>query len=320
MTSNPELVYFELLKKEVAKVFRKSHPSCTSPVEDWKGQDIVNFQEELMYAVQGRISEKWFYTHMKSGTENLPRIDMLNLLSKYAGFDSWSDFKFKKRDHVHPEEPLAQPAAPEKKKSSASRLMGMLAIGFGFVSMIIWIIVGTKDTRTYRCCFTDANGKSLVRNHRLEVLLFSENQSPIVTKVDSSGCFSCRSTTGKVRFATRSPYYKGDTVTRVLDEVTQQEEVRLQTNDYALMIHYFSTGNSADWKKRRLQLDDMIAADAKIYQVYDDDTGMELYNKEEFINKLTMPLKSLRDVEVLETQYTSNRISLLRFRQVTKSR
>ena len=63
----------------------------------------------------------------------------------------------------------------------------------------------------------------------------------------------------------------------------------------------------------------MFTDNAQIYQMYDDkEIGMELYNKTEFINKLTMPLHSLQDIEVIETVYSGNRISVLKFRQNQK--
>ena len=42
---------------------------------------------------------------------------------------------------------------------------------------------------------------------------------------------------------------------------------------------------------------------------------MEIYNKNEFINKLTIPSGSLKDIEVIDTQYTDGKITYLRFRQ-----
>ena len=45
---------------------------------------------------KGNISEKTFYTYFKNNSqEKIPRIDMLNILSVYSGFNSWSEFKKK---------------------------------------------------------------------------------------------------------------------------------------------------------------------------------------------------------------------------------
>jgi hypothetical protein len=41
---------------------------------------------------------------------------------------------------------------------------------------------------------------------------------------------------------------------------------------------------------------------------------MELFNKQEFIDKLTMPSSSLRKIEILETRYLDDQIILLRFK------
>jgi hypothetical protein len=53
-----------------------------------------------------------------------------------------------------------------------------------------------------------------------------------------------------------------------------------------------------------------------IYQLFDNEAaGLELYNKWEFINKLTLPSKSLKDIEILDTRYVGSKITLIRFRQ-----
>ena len=82
------------------------------------------------------------------------------------------------------------------------------------------------------------------------------------------------------------------------------------------MIHLFSKSKIKSWKERRKQLNRMLADNAMIYQVYEDGkTGMELYNKKEFIDKLTVPLKSLKNIEIIETMYNGDKISILRFKQ-----
>ena len=91
-----ELIHFDILKKEVVKTLQNSH-SVSSDIKKWKGQEIIYLQDDLSDKVNGRISEKWFYTHIKSDSGKLPRIDMLNILSEYAGYQNWSDLKNKLR-------------------------------------------------------------------------------------------------------------------------------------------------------------------------------------------------------------------------------
>lgn len=83
---------FSQLKLAIASKFLE-HNSASKTIEDWKGDDIVAFQEDLFSKVKARVSEKWFYTYIKNEAKKLPRIDMLNLLSNYVGYQNWNDFK-----------------------------------------------------------------------------------------------------------------------------------------------------------------------------------------------------------------------------------
>ena len=80
------------------------------------------------------------------------------------------------------------------------------------------------------------------------------------------------------------------------------------------MIHYFSTANVSDWQKRRQLLDKIFADSARIFEVFNKGIlGMELYDKWEFINKLTVPSQSLRQIEILDTDVFKDQIVILRF-------
>lgn len=89
-----DLLHFEQLKKDVQAQYLKEHTPSHDDISKWKGIDIIYFQEDLRKKAKGNISEKSFYTYFKnSPVTKLPRIDMLNLLSVYAGYDSWYGFK-----------------------------------------------------------------------------------------------------------------------------------------------------------------------------------------------------------------------------------
>ncbi|WP_267405506.1 MULTISPECIES: hypothetical protein [unclassified Chryseobacterium] len=89
-----DLLHFEQLKKDVQAQYLKEYTPSYDDISKWKGIDIIYFQEDLRKKAKGNISEKSFYTYFKtSPVTKLPRIDMLNLLSIYAGYDSWYDFK-----------------------------------------------------------------------------------------------------------------------------------------------------------------------------------------------------------------------------------
>lgn len=89
-----DLLHFEQLKKDVQAQYLEEYTPSFDDISKWKGIDIIYFQEDLRKKAKGNISEKSFYTYFKnSPVTKLPRIDMLNLLSIYAGYDSWYEFK-----------------------------------------------------------------------------------------------------------------------------------------------------------------------------------------------------------------------------------
>lgn len=295
-------VLFRLLKQKVAAVFLVNHQTSHPEMKHWKGQEITDFQEDLLAKVQGRISEKWFYTHIKAEQNKLPRVDLLNLLSAYAGYQNWADFQAQ-----HPSEENQGKDPFDKRKRAA-----LIAVGL----LVPWLlmIVFTRDT-VHTFCFSDADQNRAIVDGSLEVLVLSETESPIVLKVDSSGCIDLPSKDDRLQIVVRGPYYKADTITRIASN-GGQEQVRLRTNDYALMIHLFSHSKLRDWHVRREQLQRMIAEEAEIYQINQArNKGIRLYNKAEFIDKLTMPVNSLKNIEVLETVYRGDQIVHMRFWQ-----
>lgn len=119
--SDLDLLHFEQLKTEVQNQYLADHTPSFDDISKWKGIDIIYFQEDLRKKAKGNISEKSFYTYFKnSPVTKLPRIDMLNILSVYAGYMSWYDFK---KNHLFADEilkenePFTQSKAEETEKS-----------------------------------------------------------------------------------------------------------------------------------------------------------------------------------------------------------
>ena len=72
MSTSKDIQNFRLLKQKIVETMQQDYPGIPERIEDWKGQEIINFQEELLTRVNEQISEKWFYLHMKSDTGKLP--------------------------------------------------------------------------------------------------------------------------------------------------------------------------------------------------------------------------------------------------------
>jgi hypothetical protein len=308
--SGQNQAYFELLKKQVVAMMQQSYPGINPSISDWKGQEIIDFQEELRIKVNARISEKWFYTHMKSGRASFPRIDMLNLLSRYAGYANWDDFVFKNSDSL-PGEP---PASPRHR--SANRYFIMVPLLTLAIVCIFYGWFRLFNTREYTFCFFDADTREPITTSKIEIRLLPEGESPVNYAVGPDGCFKLKTDQSKVRMVVTAQYYQADTITRILKKLELNEMVSLHANDYALMIHYFSMMKVDDWEKRKKRLEAMIDDAAMICQVVNDKeaTGMALYNKQEFIDRMTMPSGSLRNMEILDSKVRNEKIVVLRFR------
>jgi len=321
---HPDRIFFEKLKEEIAGIYCSGSPGTSEKIEEWNGRTIEGFQNELQQKVKSAISLRWFYTHIKSVNEDkLPRTDVLDLLSQYAGYSNWNDFVCKKREtgigkEENKETIIIESKQPEPATSKANkRLMPViLAISVIVLLTMIWAMARKGDEVTCRFCFTDADVGTVIKNGKIGITLLHEQESPQEFTGNDSGCVNIRSKPGKVTFIVHAQYYRPDTIIRTITEGFNPETVQLKPDDYALMISIFSRSKVEDWNLRRQQLQGMFTDDARIFQVYPSDKrGMEMYNKEEFIGKLTMPITSLKNIEVIETLYNNGKISALRFIQ-----
>ena len=288
--------YFKLLKQAISHTFLADN-SASASIKDWKGEDITAFQEDLFSKVKGTISEKWFYTYIKNEPEKLPRIDILNLLSTYVGFDNWTAFR-----DVHSKSVVTSKKTTGQKK---------YAWGFLLIPIIAGLIYAINTKNEFEFCFIDEDKKASISTV-LDIKILQEFESPIYLKTDSLGCFTYITKEKILKFVVQSPYYKTDTIIRTID-ASSNSTINLQTDDYALMLHYYSNGNVKDWKKRKQQLQRLIADDAQIYQVFQQNIGVEVYSKSDFISKLTIPTNSLKNIKILDKTTKNGKIVKLKF-------
>ena len=285
---------------------KHSYPGLNPDISEWKGQEITDFQEDLLLKVNGRISEKWFYTHMKGVKLTLPRIDVLNILSQYAGYRNWDDFRFKHRELI----PLS-----EKLKNTNNVFITVPLILIAAM-IILFIIYRIINTQSYTFTFFDADTGKEIISAGIQGDLLLPGESPVSYTTDKSGKIVVRTDLSKIKIIVKAPGYLTDTIERIVKKFNRAEKVKLNVDPYALIIQYFLQTDVRAWQKRREQLNSMISDDAMIYQITDqkNGTGMELYNKQEFIDKLTMPASSLRQIEILDSRYSQGQIAILRFK------
>ncbi len=283
-----------------------SYPGMNPEISEWKGQEITDFQEDLLKKVNGRLSEKWFYTHIKSSSQTLPRIDVLNMLSQYAGYLNWDDFRFKNSEQV----PLT-----DKLKNTDNVFIKIPLILLTTI-ILLFILYRITNTQNYRFTFIDADTGEPIRNNNIQADLILKDESPVTCLLDRDGNIVLRTDQSRIRMVVRAPCYLPDTIVRILKKFNRTEQIRLKIDSYALMIQYFSQTDVSAWQHRREQLDKILSDGAMICQVPDQKkgTGMELYNKWEFIDKLTMPSSGLKQIEIIDSRYDHGQIALLKFK------
>ncbi|MGB0521667.1 MAG: hypothetical protein ACPGJS_01845 [Flammeovirgaceae bacterium] len=303
------IIAYQQLKQAVAQKLVAAYPNFPQNLSEWKGQAIATFQEELAKTVNGRVSEKWFYTHLKPETvQKLPRTDMLDLLSKFVGYDSWQAFL------------ISYEQTQQKSTWNINRkqlfIVLILAVGISLLGLAYSLLMA-QEVKQYKACIVDAYLQKPINTQGLQVFWLKVGESPVLIATPQDACFELETKAEEIQLVIQAPYFKSDTIIRkIWSSSNTAEQLLLMPDDYALMIHYFSNAKVEDWKKRRAQLQAMFTDEAKIFQVDAQNVGMELYNKEEFINKLIIPLNSLRNIRVLQTVYHHNgKIQLMRFIQ-----
>ena len=235
---------------------------------------------------------------MKSSSKSLPRIDVLNMLSQFVEYDNWADFLSRNSN---------------EKKIKSKKITSLLI--FFLVPILIWSItnfIHPQDT-FYTVSVIDFDTNEPPENP-IEFELLKPNESAQKITTDSLGQLILPINNALNTLVIKSPYYKEDTLQRKIIE-EGGEIFKVKTDDYALMVHYFSKSKVKDWKRRRRMLAKIFHDEAEIIEVFKGTYGIEKYTKQEFINKITMPLTSLKTLEVIDTQRQNGKIIKMRVAQ-----
>lgn len=312
-----DLIYFDRLKNAIQEEYLKEYTPLNSEISQWKGLDIVYFQEDLRKKAKGNISEKTFYTYFKKEVKKVPRIDMLNLLSIYAGYTSWNDFK--KQNPIEQDILTNKEIIPEQKnililkKQWAWGIVGVVLLG------IISLFTLFFSQKTFQYCFSDSDTGRKIKGN-IDIKLIKENESPIHYKVKAGECFQITTKDNKLKMEISAPLYEKIEIIRDLEDAPEIENIALKPDDYALMLHYYSTKDINDnslelIKNKQQQLNKLISDDALIYQVFDSDIyGIETLTKQKYIGLVTTPTKSLQNLKVLSTKIENGKIISIKFK------
>jgi len=306
MHSNQELELFELLKEKVARQFAANSGILPIEISQWTSEHIRSFQSDLEELLQERISERWIYTHFKSQTINkLPRIDMLNILSKYTGYKSWDDF--------------TATNTPLNKKSKSlpwrPRWTKILA-GAGLAGLFLFVffkLITLNSIYSYHFECVDADLETIIPSSEISVKILEDNQSPRHLESNDSYVYQYQSSSSVIKLIIESPYYINDTIERHLHEAKTEEKLYLRRDDYAILIQKYSQDQSRNTARRRDFLKQILSDRIQVFQITADNLGMEIFTKDEFINRMTLPVNQLRNIEIVSTEYQEGKIIRLRF-------
>ncbi|HBF19061.1 MAG TPA: hypothetical protein DDW81_03125 [Cryomorphaceae bacterium] len=273
------------------KVHQKAQErlSIRKEFADWSLGDIADFQADLQAQCKSSVSEKWFYNHLKKQGRSLPRIDVLNLLSCYAGFRSWDDF--------------SNQATKDKGKTKLRSLLYLIPLAL-LVLMAFWAWPAGEEKTVI---LTDAYTRENISTESVK-MWFKEGVyvKPVFGQIKDPP---------EDTLYLDGPYYKPQ---KRYVGPSDTLWITLFPDDYALMLNYFSRSTTTNWQKRQGQLMEAFHPEAKIFQSHPRYEGIEMLNRDEFIERLILPINSLRNLEIQDIVYRNDKIYRLRFTQKTE--
>ena len=291
MTVSEKAECFKRLKDEVRIKVAESL-NINKDLKDWSVNDIRDFQDDLLLKCKGSVSEKWVYLHLKKEGKTLPRVDVLNLLSNYCGYESWDSF--------------CATQSPKMQKRKTYKVF-WVALVVVLILTAYWIFPKkTVRVLIVKDAYTNEIIDPAVLKFKMntEYLKASVRKNDVLIRVVQNDSLEINGN-----------YYKPLQTFINTEQTADTLAIRLYPDDYALMLNYFSRTTIDDWQHRQEQLNEVIHEDARIFQVHPKFDGIEMLNKTEFINRLTLPLNSLQNLEILNIEYKDNQIYRLRFLQ-----
>lgn len=352
-----EIELFELLKKKIIDRFFEENTASSRDISEWKGLDIVTFQEDLFEKTKSTVSEKWFYTYFKSDFKKLPRIDMLNILTEYAGYANWNEFTLKQKERQNPvdfsseneetdrdlsfettddetnqadatpSEQVAnkdhllvethtirhpEPSISKPKPTKANKALWIMLSLIVLIATAAFIYFFFFYQKTYEFCFVDADRNSPI-TEPIEITIERKGFNPLEILTER-GCVEFPSKEDTLLMTIKSTYYKQDTFKINLHSYQGKETIRLTPDDYNVMLRHYSK-SSQGVKERIKMLDEMIANDALIYQVYDNEFfGVEVLSKKQYINLVSLPTTSLKNYVLIEAVRKEGKIIKIKFK------
>jgi len=285
-----DLDLFQELKGKVLQTYKEHFPFFTGSWKTFSSQDIQKLIVLIENVCKQSISEKWIYTHLKpERNEKIPRKDMLDILSMFAGHSSWDEFKFEYKE--------------EEKVQSSSNNNWLLWLGIGLATLVICALlvffITKKPVQEARLLqIKNQYNDWKVNSEEVKVYQLQDSLKTAVKVKDGAieiNGLQKKNTTLEIV----SPFYKKKVV-HISNSDTAIKKIDLQPNDYAMMLKAFMLSDIKDWQTRKAQLDKILSDDLEVIVMLKDDLGAEYFNKKEFSQKLIVPTSSIKRMKIVE--------------------
>jgi hypothetical protein len=301
-----EIRLFYLLKQKILAGYKQHYPFYNGDITQFGNKEIAQLIDLIETECHERVSEKWVYTHLKpAGNTKLPRRDMLDIFCKWTGYNSWDEFAY---TNVAATQSAAIPGKVRPKIKTAYIIMGIVTI---LILAIIGFTIPSGDSVTI--CLKDKYTQKNIEADKVTVNVFRKG---IKEKLKRNGsCYLLNREKEETILLVESPYYKADTIRIAPGNEVLSYEFDLQPDDYAMMLRAYMNADVNDWNKRKKQLDEILSDDAVIQEIMFNEIGVEFLNKQEFINKITTPSKSVKTMEIVAIDYEGNKIISLKYIQ-----
>ena len=304
-----DIALFYLLKEKILVKYREHYPYYTGTIHAFGNKDIAQLIDLVEKESNERVSEKWVYTHLKPvQNEKLPRRDMLDIFCKWTGYGNWDEFVFRHKEDTSPEKAAEKSGTHKINKNIVYMIAGIGAVILGAA------LAFTGSGGDVTICLRDRYTQREVDEGKVTLYVMENGKKHKLQREGS--CYVLKGPPAESVVVTESPYYKPDTLRIAAGRA--QYEFDLQPDDYAMMMRAYMNNNADDWKKRKIQLNEIISEDAVIEEIMFDDIGVEFLNKEEFINKITTPSKISKAMEIVEIEYSGKKIVSLKYMQKEK--
>jgi len=305
------IIPFYLLKQKILVKYREQYPYYMGDIHGFGNKEIAQLLDLIETESNERVSEKWVYTHLKPiENSKLPRKDMLDIFSRWVGYSDWDEFVFVNNDAPkpadHPEPEIAIKTSNNKKA---------MAMGAGLMAVVLSVLISftSQGKNEVTVCFKDRYTQKNIATDKLSLYLIESGGRKKLNLKEN--CSVVKSKDTQVMLVVESPYYKSDTLEISMEKEDTALEFDLQPDDYAMMLRAYMNSDLDDWNKRKKQLQDIVSDDAVIQEIMFDEIGVEFLNKEEFINKVTTPSSTVKQMEIVAIEYEDGKIISLKYMQ-----